>query len=320
MPHPPRLKQLARAQLSLVTRDQALAAGVTAAAIVRRLKGGAWERMHAGVYRVETSLPATEEQRLRAAVLAVPGAVISHRSAGWLWGLIKVLPAPIDLTIGHSGPCRPELCLHRTRDWPEIGAVVHRRMPVTNPLRTVVDMASALPPDELLQVARIAAGPGGLVAGQGLVDELARRSRQGVRGTVALRRALAELGYPGIPWSALEREMLVLLRRARLPEPVREHPVMGPAAAGPGGDGNRPGTGHAYRADFAWPEQRVLVEVDGYAVHGTPEALQADLARQNDLIAQGWRVLRYTWADLRDRPRRVATDIQALLDAFFVLV
>jgi len=128
--------------------------------------------------------------------------------------------------------------------------------------------------------------------------ELERRGRSGVSGTAALRSVLSDLGVPGVPASQLERRLLQIIRSQGLPEPVRELGV---------------GERHQYRADVAWPAGRLLVEVDGFATHGTPQALQADLARQNELIRQGWRVLRYTWADLWDRPTHVAAQITAVM-------
>ena len=65
------------------------------------------------------------------------------------------------------------------------------------------------------------------------------------------------------------------------------------------------------RADLAWPSRRLLVELDGYNTHGTPIALQKDLRRQNNLVAAGWTVLRFTWNDRRTIVNAVR---QALID------
>jgi hypothetical protein len=53
---------------------------------------------------------------------------------------------------------------------------------------------------------------------------------------------------------------------------------------------------------------RTAVEVDGLSAHGTREALDRDLARQNLLIRHGYLVLRYTRTHLR-RPAKVAAEI-----------
>jgi very-short-patch-repair endonuclease len=65
-----------------------------------------------------------------------------------------------------------------------------------------------------------------------------------------------------------------------LPDPQRQVPVL----IG----------GRRYRLDFAWPEIRLAVEIDGAAVHG-PGQLGADLRRQNAIVLSGWTILRFTW-------------------------
>jgi very-short-patch-repair endonuclease len=283
----------------LVTRDQALAAGVSREAIRRYLRSRAWEAMHRCVYRLETARPATPEQAMLAVCLSLPGGVVSHLSAAWLWSLEDTWPGMVDVIAGRPGLRREGAVIHWARD--RLGLAVSRRrgIPVTNPLRTLLDVARMVPPDQLAGITERAVAKG-LVSGEGILAELERKGRSGVVGGAALRSVLSELGVPGVPASQLERRLLQIIRSFGLPVPVRELRV---------------GGRHQYRADVAWLQARLLVEVDGFATHGTPEALQADLARQNELVRQGWRVLRYTWADLRDRPGQVAAEIAAVLMA-----
>ncbi|MGH9074676.1 MAG: type IV toxin-antitoxin system AbiEi family antitoxin domain-containing protein, partial [Acidimicrobiales bacterium] len=296
---PPELRALARQQHLLVTRQQALEAGLSEASIDRRVKSGEWERMHAAVYRVDPLVPPSPDQRLLATCLAIPGAVVSHRAAAWLWGLLDPFPGVVDVTLGRVRRPLAGVVVHWTRDQAGL-AVSHRRhIPVTNPLRTLVDLAAVTGTSDL-GVAIDCALRARLVTGVALLAELDRRGHQGVQGVAALRRALEQRGIPGVPASALERRMMSVVRAHGLPEPARELPV---------------GPGHRYRADLGWPAAGLLVEVDGLNSHGTAQALQADLARQNDLVTEGWRVLRYTWADLRDRPGHVSDEIGRLLSA-----
>src|SRR5262249_11196595 len=46
--------------------------------------------------------------------------------------------------------------------------------------------------------------------------------------------------------------------------------------------------------DFAWPDEKVAVEFDGYAHHSSRRAFDDDRARQNDFVDAGWRVFRLT--------------------------
>ncbi|MCM3882786.1 endonuclease domain-containing protein [Frankia sp. R82] len=69
------------------------------------------------------------------------------------------------------------------------------------------------------------------------------------------------------------------------------------------------------RIDLAWPSRLVAVEVDGAVVHEQPQALFRDRTRQNDLMALGWVVLRFTWADLLHRPQSVVEQVRHALRA-----
>jgi very-short-patch-repair endonuclease len=88
--------------------------------------------------------------------------------------------------------------------------------------------------------------------------------------------------------SELERRMLRLIREAGLPAPLVNHPL------GP------------YLIDFLWPEQRLIVETDGYATHGHREAFERDRQRDATLQAAGYAVLRFTWRRITREPIRVA--------------
>jgi very-short-patch-repair endonuclease len=78
--------------------------------------------------------------------------------------------------------------------------------------------------------------------------------------------------------------MLALIRAARLPEPQVNATVAG------------------HEVDFLWPEQRLVVEVDGYAFHSSRAAFERDRSRDADLHAAGFRVIRVTWRQLVDEP------------------
>ena len=95
--------------------------------------------------------------------------------------------------------------------------------------------------------------------------------------------------------SELERRMLQLCRRARLPEPECNQAVEGE------------------RVDFVWPEARLIVETDGGEAHLTTAAFEEDRRRDVDLMVAGWRVARFTWAMVRNEPERVAARLAVLL-------
>ena len=70
-----------------------------------------------------------------------------------------------------------------------------------------------------------------------------------------------------------------------------------------------------YKIDVAFPELKIAIETDGWAFHSDPDAFRRDRKRQNYLILQGWRVLRFTWLDLVEYPQRVIAEIRAAISA-----
>ena len=61
--------------------------------------------------------------------------------------------------------------------------------------------------------------------------------------------------------------------------------------------------------DIAFPLVLLAIEIDGWAWHSDPERFQDDRRRQNALVAAGWTVLRFTWADLIERPEQVVATV-----------
>ena len=68
-----------------------------------------------------------------------------------------------------------------------------------------------------------------------------------------------------------------------------------------------------WRIDLAFPQQKVAVEVDGWAWHVDAERFRADRRKQNALVRAGWDPLRFTWHDLDARPASVLDEIQETL-------
>lgn len=97
--------------------------------------------------------------------------------------------------------------------------------------------------------------------------------------------------------SKAERLFLDLLKKHHITGWIANHPVGG------------------YVVDVAFADQKVAVEIDGWAHHSDPERFGKDRKRQNALILSGWRVLRFTWRDLTGHPDRVITELQAAISA-----
>ncbi len=67
------------------------------------------------------------------------------------------------------------------------------------------------------------------------------------------------------------------------------------------------------RVDFAWPEQRLVVETDGFAFHADRRSYRADRRRGNALVLAGWGVLRFSWEDVVEHPDEVVVAVRAAL-------
>jgi very-short-patch-repair endonuclease len=95
--------------------------------------------------------------------------------------------------------------------------------------------------------------------------------------------------------SELERLFLALCRRHRLPQPEVNARI------------------GAYEVDFLWRDRRLIVEVDGFRHHGDRSAFESDRARDAHLQRLGFRVLRFTWRQIRGTPAIVARTLRALV-------
>jgi very-short-patch-repair endonuclease len=248
------------------------------------------------VFRVSGS-PETWHQAVLAAALAAEG-IVSHRSAAELWGLIQ--PAGyVDVCVRppRKPVLRPPAILHRIGDLHPRLSVEREGMPVTDPIRTIVDLGLVLPhwavrdalsrglTTRLFKISEVSA----------LRDALGRPGRN---GTGILRELIEQrLLTAGTEASLLEARFVDLVRRHDLPSMAFQWEVWNAGR-------------FIARLDAAYPERRIAIEVDGYEAHSSPEAFQRDRTRQNRLVALGWTVLRFTWADVVHRPSMVAQAIK----------
>jgi very-short-patch-repair endonuclease len=297
------LDRLASLQHGLVRQEQLREMGLSRRQISGWTARGHLDRVAPRTYRL-AGTPETWEQALLSAVLAAgTGAVASHRAAAALWDLLEGPARVVELTVPH--PRLPRIrhaVVHRSRDLTVDVTALRRRIPVTNPLRTIVDLGAVVPAPQV-EDALDRALTRRLLSVAGAEAARARVARPGRDGAGVLRRVLDDraLGHDPAD-SLLESRMARLLRSAGLPAPAFQHDVVV--------------HGHLVaRVDFAYPEVSLAIEVDGLAAHGSATALQADLERQNALVAAGWVPLRFTWADVVRRPAAVATAVQERLCA-----
>jgi very-short-patch-repair endonuclease len=283
--------ELARSQYGIVAGWQLAELGFTRPMIHRRVRWKEFRPIHTGVFFVGQG-PLTHRSSFMAAVLACgPEAVISHHAAAALHDLRPLPQGAIDVTAPNSHRRTGVRChvssvppTHRTRI---------DRIPVTSLERTYLDYAEQSTPRQL--TAALEAGDR-----RNILDLRTLRSvidsSNGRRGTKPLRAAIAALtDDPAWTQSPLEDRFLELIRRTDLPPPRANVLIEG------------------HLVDFAWPEHRLIVELDGFAFHTGHEAFEDDRKRDTELQKKGWRVLRITYRRLHGDPAGVIADVRHML-------
>ena len=222
-------------------------------------------------------------------------ALLSHESAARALGIELLEPGADRLIVPRS---RSRLSIP---GWTVVRADVSSAdrhdvegLPCTAPVRTLADLGRTLP-----HVEAVVAVDNALRAALVQEAEVTLRLSSAWGRGAAAARAVAQAIDP-LAGSVLESLLRVLLAGAGL-RPVSQHVIR-----------DRHG-GFVARVDFCWPEARLVVEADGFAFHADRAAYRRDRERLNDLERLGWRVLRFTWEDVRSRPDHVIATVLACL-------
>jgi hypothetical protein len=293
-----RLIELAATQGGFASRRQLLSLGLTSSAIGRAVNRGEIAIVADGVYRV---IPMEgEEALLRGAVLALPGAVVSHFSAARLWGFPYLRGGPPTVSVHHRTTHEfPGVTVRRTIDLSETHTTTLRGMAITTPARTASDLAADL---HIFHLDRVVDGI--LVAGMATIDEMnaigLETGRRGKPGTVKFREVLADRG-DGFMASAtvLERLGHAVLRRYGVRTPVPQYPIPWSPSR---------------RFDDAYPEVRLAIEWDSRRWHAALEQMAKDRERDRECAMHAWTLMRFTWHDLKQRPDVVANQVRVVLE------
>ncbi|MGH2937767.1 MAG: type IV toxin-antitoxin system AbiEi family antitoxin domain-containing protein [Solirubrobacterales bacterium] len=281
-------------QEGLVTTEQLRAAGLKDETISRWVRDGRLHPVFRAVYALghRTLGP---RARMRAATLACPGAVISHRSAAALLGLRKVAPVVIDVIppIEH-GRKIDGIKAHRVAFPGPSEVRTAYGIPCTTVARILVDLAGTHGIDKLREAVETAAFRKKLdiAAVEAVLANGPRR-----RGAPALRTVLDEwrpveetAKYSTIR-SLFEAKLLPLIAAAGLPIPKMNARVRTAE--------------RVLEVDLLWPEQRFVVEADSRRHHAIEVAFERDHKRTRELIAEGYEVLRVTWREAENEPDQV---------------
>ncbi|GAC47138.1 hypothetical protein GOACH_03_01550 [Gordonia aichiensis NBRC 108223] len=268
---------------------EARACGLSTSAISRRVVSGAWREAAPGVYLVAGHARGARAQA-RIAVLSVHrDAVLGGAAAAWWLGLCPDEPRKHLVFTRTRGRARRSsaTAVRRYRVLDDADIVVHEGLRTTSTDLTVLEAAVVL---------GLSFMDSALLSGRVTLDSLdAAHARYPGRHGAPLVRGYLDLLADGTR-SAAERVMTSILDGAGITGWVANLPEGG------------------YVIDVAFPAAKLAVEVDGFAYHRDAKAFQHDRTRRNALIARGWTVLNFTWADLVERPDHVINLIAAALD------
>lgn len=286
--------KLAAGQHGVVAWSQLLGAGLSEKAIRLRIRSGHLLRLHRGVYAVGHARLRREGAWL-AAVLAYPGAVLSHRDAATLHGLRPGNHRLVDVTGHNARASQSGIRFHRTATLDAQDITTVHGIPVTTVARTLADLAGTVPADHLARAVKEAERQN-VFDLRAIEATLARtRGRRG-RGHRALREAIAEHAALGLSASdsALEDAFLRLTRQAGFPRPAANALIEG------------------LRVDAVWRTRRIAVELDGWQHHHDRHAFERDRERDAILTTAGWRVVRFTYRQVTARPDDVTQTLRRL--------
>ena len=295
--------RMAARQHGLFTRVQALRAGITASTIKHRLRARRWLLALPNVYQV-AGTPATWRQRAMAACLHLgPRATLSWRAAATLTGFPTARARRLEVSVtkhrNRSG--KHDIIIHIPEEpIPDEDVTTIDGIPVTKPARTLIDLATVEPIDVLERCLDDALRRR-LVSLTFLDRWLADPRRKKHRGARVLRRLVDERATRGVTDSEGEAKLLQLIRERGLPLPMLQYVIV---------DEER----FVARVDFAYPEQRVAIEMDSFRHHDTRTTFDSERARGNEVEGLGWRLLRVTTVHVERDPDAVVTWIGRALD------
>jgi len=275
------LRAVGAAHHGLAARAQLLAHGLSRQAVDRMVSTGRLVVVRRGLYQVGP-LPAGHAREAAAVLGCGAEARVSHASAAVLQELLDPARArqPVEVTMPRRRRRRMDgVRIHRVRVLLPDEVTVIDGIPVTTPARTLLDIGETLTSREVEQ-ALARALRRRLVTIEQLRRTVERHPRH--RGAPLVRRLLDAGDGPAFTRSEAEEKLLELVRKARLSAPEVNVKLLG------------------HEVDFLWQSARVVAEVDGYEFHASERSFAADRRRDAELAAAGYRVLRFTWADLHE--------------------
>jgi very-short-patch-repair endonuclease len=284
------LAALAARQHGVVARRQLLAFGLSPRVIESRLAARRLTPIHRGVYAFGAQI-GLRGHWLAAVLACGEGAVLSHRSAAALWGLIPARhPIEVSARSGRGKSGR-RIVIHEGRI-DRRDRTLQARIPVTTVARTLFDLAEVVD-ERRLERAFEEADRLKLLEMRALEDVCSRS--YGRRALRPIRRLIEEAQEPVWTRSELEYRFALFCREQQFPAAETNVVVLG------------------HEVDVFWPYERLIVELDGYAFHGHRNAFEGDRSKDTARQAADYRAIRVTDRRLKREPAQLAGEIRNLL-------
>jgi len=288
------IERLSGRQKQLLRIEQLIALGLSQRAVHDRVASHTLFRIHEGVLALHPP-PYSRHQSYLAAVYACGrGTFVSDWAAAWLLGATESPPLlPVVTNRTGAGRRNEGIEVHRrvvaARD-------VFKRHGIacTKPERTVLDCAASAS-IEALEELLMAADSGRPGLDRRRLEQLVAENA-GRRGIVNLRELISD--DPKDTEVENERRMLRICRRFAIPEPETQYEIRT--------------AGRTFRADFCWPELRLIVECDSWRWHGGKLKAESDRERDQLLTIAGWIVVHFTRNQIKLEPERTARKLLAL--------
>src|SRR3954452_21687843 len=256
---------LAELQSGVVGRQQLLALGLSDQWVKKRIAWGWLIPILHGVYAVGHRPRTLRGWHCAALLAAGERSALGNRSAGAHWGMTKA-PGRPHVIAPRSADGIKGIVVHRPRALAQDDIVEDQGLRVASPARVLLDIAGGATRRQLERALDQAEINELHLPIEPLLTRCKRR-----RGAPLLRAVLEwHLAGSTITESQAEEAFLAIVTTAGLPDPIPQCPVEG------------------RRRDFVWPKQRIVVEIDGRATHGTEMAFEDDRVRDNDVGLAGW--------------------------------
>jgi very-short-patch-repair endonuclease len=291
-----RVSAVAVEQHSCFTRAQANKEGLSDYQLRTLVRNGVLDKLSPRVFRFTNSAH-TWHQRVMAACLdGGDFCVASHRTAAALHkldgfepkGIVEVL---VPMKVRHR---RKDVIVHHTRDLPPFDRTQVASIPVTTVARTLIDLGASSPAT-IVEEAFDCAERTRAVARTTVERRYNALRKQGRNGIGAMTQVLdSREPFRRIPWSVLERRLRRIFDRAGIEVPTFRYKVRMP-------------DGRDYEMDAAWVPIKFGLEVDGGGAHAPAKKRAADNVRQADLEDEGWMIRRFTYDQVENQERLVAT-------------